>query len=140
MHKLYQRIELLGHRKLDYCCFISEQIKAEYIADFHPDTFAKATSLQSKYIVIPDLDDIQQKLKKDSNVAKELKERNEIRFMKKSSEWLAVDHKMVALKDSGNTCNKMGVSFSDFRWQPEFCSNKQYRYTQKLVHTLSRMF
>ena len=108
-------------------CLISDQVKAEYIADFHPDTFAKATSLQSKYIIIPDLDDIQYKLKKDPKLAQELQERNEIHFMKNSSEWLAVDQKMVALSRGGNTCNKMGVTFNDFRWQPEFCSNKQHR-------------
>ena len=82
----------------------------------------------SKYVIIPDLDDIQRKLAKDPNLAKELRERKEIRFMKNSSEWLAVDQHMVALYRGGNTCNKMGVSFTDFKWQPDFCSNKQYRY------------
>ena len=103
------------------------QVKAEYIADFYPDTFAKVSSLMSKYVVVPDLDDMKLKLRKNPKLADELRERNEIHFMKNSSEWLAVDQTLVSLPGGGNTCNRMGVSFSDFKWQPEFCSNKQYR-------------
>ena len=108
--------------------FPPDQVKAEYIGDFHPDTFSRTKLLLSKYIIIPDLDDIQRKLGKSPDLAKELCDRKEIHFMKKSSEWLAVDQNMVALNDGGNTCDRMGVTYSDFRWQSDFCTNKEHRY------------
>ena len=104
------------------------QVKAEFIGDFHPDTFSRTKLLLSKYIVIPDLDDIERKLRENPDLANELRDRNEIRFMKNSSEWLAVDQSMVALNGGGNTCNRMGVTYSDFKWQSDFCTNKEHRY------------
>lgn len=104
------------------------QVKAEYIADFHPDSFAKVGALMSKYIVIPDIDDLKAKLKKDRSLVNQMKKRGEIHFIRNSSEWLVVDQHMVALHGSGSSCNKMGVTYSDFRWQTEFCTNKQHRY------------
>lgn len=112
------------------------QVKAEYIGDFHPDTFSRTKLLLNKYIIIPNLDDIRQKLAKDPNLAKELKERREIHFMKRSSNWLAVDQHMVALSGSGNTCNKMGVTYSDFKWQTDFCTNKLSRYVYDKAPTV----
>ena len=103
-------------------------MKAEYIADFHPDSFSKASSLMSRYVIIPDLDDLKHKMKKDKKLGKKLMKRNELPFAMNSSEWLVVDQNMVSLPGGGNTCNKMGVTYSDFRWQPDFCSNKQLRY------------
>lgn len=67
------------------------------------------------------------KISKDGKVTQGMLARNEIPFLKKKSDWLAVDQKMVALNGGGNTCNKMGVSYSDFRWQTGFCENKQDR-------------
>ena len=90
----------------------------------------------SKYVILPDLDDMKHKLKKNPELAKGLRDRNEIHFMKNSSEWLAVDQTMVSLPGGGNGCNRMGVSYSDFKWQTDFCSNKLYRYIQ--VHTHDR--
>lgn len=110
-----------------YSCSVS-QVRAEYIADFHPDSFAKVGALMSKYVVLPDLDDLKAKLKKDPSLAKKMKKRGEIHFIRNSSEWLVVEQHMVALQGGGSACNKMGVGYSDFRWQPDFCSNKQHRY------------
>ena len=102
-------------------------MKAEYVADFHPDSFTKVSSLLSKYVIIPDIDDIKRKIKKDSSLRWKLKKSAEALFLTNSSEWLVVDQKMVSLHGGGNGCNKMGVSYSDFKWQAEFCSNKQNR-------------
>lgn len=112
---------------LKLCAISVSQVKAEYIADFHPDSFAKVESLLSKYVVIPDLEDLKKKLKKKPSLAKEMKKRGEIHFIRNSSEWLVVEQHMVS-QGAGVGCNKMGVSYSDFRWQPGFCSNKQHRY------------
>ena len=111
------------------------QVKAEYIADFHPDSFTKASSLLSKYVIIPDIDDIRRKIQKDRSLGAKLKEAGEAHFMTNGSEWLVVDQNMVTLQGGGNGCDKMGVSYSDFKWQAEFCSNKQSRYMYSVVPT-----
>ena len=102
------------------------QVKAEYIADFHPDTFTKASGLATKFVIIPDIEDIQQKIKKDKNVEKDLKKSGEYPFLQNMAEWLAVDQKFVSLTEGGG-CNKMGVTWSDFRWQSDVCSNLKDR-------------
>ena len=103
------------------------QVKAEYIADFHPDTFTKVASLTSKYVVLPDIEDIRVKAKKDPKVWEYLRETNQIGFLHDPKEWLAVDQTLVTLPGGGNSCNKMGVTYTDFRYMPEFCSDKAGR-------------
>lgn len=115
-----------------FMCSTHVQVRGEYIADFHPDSFAKVGSLMSKYVVLPDIDDLKAKLRKDPSLAKKMKRKGELHFIRNSSEWLVVEQHMVALQGSGNGCNKMGVTYSDFRWQADFCSNKQHRYNQIL--------
>lgn len=81
----------------------------------------------SKYVIIPDIDDMKAKLKKDPSQLKKLNTMGEYVFMTNSSEWLVVDQHMVTLPGGGNGCDRMGVTYSDFRWQEDFCSNLQDR-------------
>ena len=121
------RPEMCSMRRNFTLCLHALQVKAEYIADFHPDSFTKASSLLSKYVIIPDIDDVRRKIQKDRSLGAKLRTMGEAHFMTNSSEWLVVDQNMVTLGGGGNACDKMGVSYSDFKWQADFCSNKQNR-------------
>ena len=79
-------------------------------------------------MIIPDLDEINLKMKNDPAVKTKLKEKGEYPFLLNMSEWLAVEKSYVALGGSGHSCNKMGVTYSAFRWQADICSNLPQRY------------
>ena len=98
------------------------QVKAEYIADFYPDTFMKASAMANKFVVVPDVEDIQNKIRNDKSILEELKTDSQDKFLENMTEWLALDQTAFSLTGGGG-CNKIGVTYTDFKLQGSFCSN-----------------
>lgn len=99
------------------------QVKAEYVADFHPSTFIKSEKLVHKYLLVPDMKTLPRVRPYGDlshNAWRNFK--NSVRNM---SEWLAVDKSYFDL--SGTRCNKIGVSYTAFKYQPHPCDNPYTR-------------
>ena len=103
------------------------QVKAEYIADFYPDNFMRASAMATKFVVVPDVEDIRNKIRKDGSILEELKKDSQHKFLENMTEWLALDQTSFSLTGGGG-CDKIGVTYTDFKTQEGFCSNIMGRY------------
>ena len=76
------------------------QLKAEYIADFYPDTFMDTGGIVHNYLLVPDLSTFSESAKP---------------WFGDASHWLLIPKHEFDL--TGLTCNKIGVGYSAFRSQ-----------------------
>ena len=95
----------------------------EYVADFHPNTFIKSSKLMHRYLLIPHLKTLPS-TKPFADVS--INEWNSFKkSIKNMSEWMAIEKPYFDL--SGFSCNKIGVSYTAFRHQPNSCRNRYGR-------------
>ena len=94
-------------------------MKAEYVADFHPSTFLQSQKLMHRYLLVPDLRTLPpRKPFTDLSVLEWTSFKRSINNM---SEWMAIEKPFFDM--SGYSCNKIGVSYTAFRRQPNSCTN-----------------
>lgn len=94
----------------------STQIRAEYIADFHANEYMPV--LAHKYLLVPDLRTLRYFPKSWKDNARKS---GLLSSLHDPSDWLLVGKERFAM--SGLHCNKIGVSHSAFRNQPDKCTN-----------------
>lgn len=107
-------------------------MKVEYVADFYPNTFIPSGKLVHRFLLIPDLKSILPNSPFPDITRHEWDSfKNSVRNM---SEWMAIDKHYFDL--SGYSCNKIGVSYTAFRRQPNACQNRygrQVLYPKMLI-------
>ena len=97
------------------------QIRAEYVADFHPSDYIQV--LNHKYLLIPDTTGISSF---PSDWISQAQSSGLLASIYNRSEWLLVGKENFGL--SGYHCNKIGVSYSAFTHQTDGCTNVHGRY------------
>ncbi len=108
-------------------------MKVEYVADFYPSTFLKSQKLMHRFLLIPDLPTLPNR--RPFTDVSSLEWKKFTTSVKNMSEWMAIDKPYFDM--SGFSCNKIGVSYTAFRRQPNSCTNRYgrsvYIYISKLL-------
>ena len=99
------------------------QVKAEYVADFHPNSFVESKKLAHRFLLVPDMSTLPSTVPFPDVDTREWN--TFVSSVKNISEWMAIEKQYFDL--SGYSCNKIGVSYTAFRHQPNRCVSKYSR-------------
>ncbi len=98
-------------------------MKAEYVADFHANSFVKSEKLAHRFLLVPDTSTLPNSIPFPDVDRRQWN--TFVRSVKNISEWMAIEKQYFDL--SGFSCNKIGVSYTAFRRQPNRCTNPYSR-------------
>ena len=103
------------------------QVRAEYVADFNPSSFVKATSLSTRYLLIPETipdprhsSSLTHTYGMPSDASPYF--RRFVESLNNATEWMVVPKPLFDF--TGRSCNRIGVGYSTFRHQSRMCSSR----------------
>ena len=129
----HDRIALSDSHVVKCQCFVTTenfknvtlQVKAEYVADFHANSFVKSEKLVHRYLLIPDMNLLPRQPPFADIYYHQWKPF--VDSVSNISEWMAIEKRYFDF--SGFSCNKIGVAYTAFRRQPNPCTSRHGRLT-----------
>ena len=91
------------------------------MADFYPSTFVRSEKLVHRYLLVPDISTMPYGEEKSYPDISNAEWNMFNASVNNVSEWMAINKNLFDL--SGFSCNKIGVSYTAFRHQPNRCNN-----------------